>query len=677
MDFTEAYDDTNTSVGLAARLGDARLLKELLQAGRPTNGHDNRGWRPLHEAAAGGHVDCVRLLLLADDVDVDALSHDGTSALRLACKPQPCYCEVVKLLLSAGADANMKGGDNWALPLPTAVANENLVTVRYLLDGGADPNREDYDSGVPLHVAASKGLLDIVELLLEKGADVNKFDDSQRTALHVLTYNQNKDVNALKVLELLLEKGSNVNARMQDGTTPLMLAVQSNWKEGVNKLLELGADVNIMKNDGVLALHFAIEFCVDYSEQQLCSFSEEERETSADRGCSDLLEKLLGLTSMELLVPKSTETLKYSLYHLAVEWNRFNSLRTLVEAGVPPDRFLQECSNAALDEVDVNLFRQVPLVLHLGTRVDTPLGFLLSKPLTRERVDTAKFMIDRGSCVNAVNSECLPPLAAAVKHQRISYSEGCLGSEIVQYLLDHGADVMYKIRDTDIIPVALHVSSLFNVVAFFKLLQQGVPANKIYNYSALQKLSQQYSSSEFYKVYSMFPWRVISWLHTLNLFVPQLVLDTSLLFDQGRMVDDESITKAWDNLDNTISSPKTLQQLSVLAVRRAVGEARSWNGLPASLDKLKLMNLPLPPIILNLLQFTQIESETLYHSPPISVVPSYLMPESPDEFHLTEDERDNDDDADEDADNNDDDGNHLDFEEGSDIEEMEAVVEQE
>lgn len=55
--------------------------------------------------------------------------------------------------------------------------------------------------------------------------------------------------------------------RMEGGTTPLMLAVQSNWKEAVMKLLECGADVNIMKKDGVLALHFAIQFCPDNTEQ--------------------------------------------------------------------------------------------------------------------------------------------------------------------------------------------------------------------------------------------------------------------------------------------------------------------------------------------------------------------------------------------------------------------------
>lgn len=55
------------------------------------------------------------------------------------------------------------------------------------------------------------------------------------------------------------------HTRDKDGTTPLMLAVQSGWKDAVWKLLECGADVNITNTHGVLALHYAIEFPKDNS----------------------------------------------------------------------------------------------------------------------------------------------------------------------------------------------------------------------------------------------------------------------------------------------------------------------------------------------------------------------------------------------------------------------------
>lgn len=49
-----------------------------------------------------------------------------------------------------------------------------------------------------------------------------------------------------------------------------------------------------------------------------------------------------------------------------------------------------------------------------------------------------------------------------MKHQRVSYSEESdLGSDIVQYLLDHGADIMYKFRYVSSFASKVHLIGLF------------------------------------------------------------------------------------------------------------------------------------------------------------------------------------------------------------------------
>jgi ankyrin repeat protein len=37
----------------------------MIESGRPTNGHDNRGWKPIHFAADLGSKDCFDLLVNA------------------------------------------------------------------------------------------------------------------------------------------------------------------------------------------------------------------------------------------------------------------------------------------------------------------------------------------------------------------------------------------------------------------------------------------------------------------------------------------------------------------------------------------------------------------------------------------------------------------------------------
>ena len=63
MDFSESYPDSSSSVALAARAGDLETLKRLFGQGKTIESQDNRGWRPIHEAACWGHAECLKFLV--------------------------------------------------------------------------------------------------------------------------------------------------------------------------------------------------------------------------------------------------------------------------------------------------------------------------------------------------------------------------------------------------------------------------------------------------------------------------------------------------------------------------------------------------------------------------------------------------------------------------------------
>jgi len=63
MQFNEANPRAASCLGIAARVGDEEAVKSLLKRGRRIDIGDNRGWTPLHEAAAGSNLGCLRLLL--------------------------------------------------------------------------------------------------------------------------------------------------------------------------------------------------------------------------------------------------------------------------------------------------------------------------------------------------------------------------------------------------------------------------------------------------------------------------------------------------------------------------------------------------------------------------------------------------------------------------------------
>jgi ankyrin repeat protein len=63
MQFNEANPLAASCLGIAARVGNEKAVQKLLKGGRRVDVGDNRGWTPLHEAAAASNIGCLRLLL--------------------------------------------------------------------------------------------------------------------------------------------------------------------------------------------------------------------------------------------------------------------------------------------------------------------------------------------------------------------------------------------------------------------------------------------------------------------------------------------------------------------------------------------------------------------------------------------------------------------------------------
>jgi uncharacterized protein len=126
------------------------FIRNLLEIGANPNPTDHAGFPPLIAA-----LSCVR-------------RHPGAPA-------RPDVAEIIKLLLSFGADPNQRGLNDYT-PLHMAVGEQNLPAVELLIAAGADPRlrtRID-DCETPREMAEKMGRSDMAELLAAQEMQMHK-----------------------------------------------------------------------------------------------------------------------------------------------------------------------------------------------------------------------------------------------------------------------------------------------------------------------------------------------------------------------------------------------------------------------------------------------------------------------------------------------------------------------
>jgi ankyrin repeat protein len=255
-----------TALLFASQQGEVASAKMLLAAGADVNATTPKNGTALVVAAASGREEFA-IFLLEHGADPNAADAYGVTALHYAIPrgiagidsvsivfrpsselPPGNMPELVKALLAHGANPNVQIAKNvppysrspYALqtslvgvtPFLLAAAAADVVLMRVLLDGGADPHAKSRDGSTALMMAAGVGRIDEREntqddanaleaarLALMLGDDINAANTGGRTALHGAA-----GIGANGLIQFLVEKGANLNAKDRRGHTPLAIA---------------------------------------------------------------------------------------------------------------------------------------------------------------------------------------------------------------------------------------------------------------------------------------------------------------------------------------------------------------------------------------------------------------------------------------------------------------------
>ncbi len=160
---------------------------------------------------------------------------------------------LVRRLIEKGVDVNMPFRDG-TLPLARAALTENPTLLDLLLQGGANVNGlSGPNKDTALWLAAARGCVVSVKYLIQAGADVNKANTMRLSPLCVAASRESDD--HVAVVRALIDGKADVNRG--EANTPLMCACRG-LTQTVRILLNAGADVNAMRSLGT-ALHIAVE----------------------------------------------------------------------------------------------------------------------------------------------------------------------------------------------------------------------------------------------------------------------------------------------------------------------------------------------------------------------------------------------------------------------------------
>lgn len=124
--------------------------------------------KPLNHAAAVGDVAEIRRLVAGGAIVNQPAAHGITPLVSAA---RAGAIDVIPVLISLGADPNLRCGVNGWTPLMHAIHKHRLASARALLNGGADVNGRSDGGENALMMAAGYGYTDFVNLLLDEGAD--------------------------------------------------------------------------------------------------------------------------------------------------------------------------------------------------------------------------------------------------------------------------------------------------------------------------------------------------------------------------------------------------------------------------------------------------------------------------------------------------------------------------
>ncbi len=252
FDLTRAVDERNQNLlYYAIRQKAYDSLVFLIDCGLDINQKNHFSDTPLHVAAYLGDAFMVKLLL-QKRADLDAMNKKRQTPLMQAALKGDLEC--VKALVKKGAKLNLYDNEgNHALMY--AVKSKKLKVVDYLIDSKAPLHVLNEKKESIMHIVAAYGLPSIFERLLSLGVNAYQKNIYLQTPLHYAVLDPMEPI-----LEGLLNVGLSSYDKDRFNESPYDKALSHNYTAAITKFTRVKNDPDTQRLAHVFPLHHALRF---------------------------------------------------------------------------------------------------------------------------------------------------------------------------------------------------------------------------------------------------------------------------------------------------------------------------------------------------------------------------------------------------------------------------------
>ncbi|ERE91588.1 protein phosphatase 1 regulatory subunit 12A-like protein [Cricetulus griseus] len=295
------------------------MVKFLVENGANINQPDNEGWIPLHAAASCGYLDIAEFLI-GQGAHVGAVNSEGDTPLDIAeeeameellqnevnrqgvdieaarKEEERIMLRDARQWLNSGHINDVRHAKSGGTALHVAAAKGYTEVLKLLIQAGYDVNIKDYDGWTPLHAAAHWGKEEACRILVDNLCDMEMVNKVGQTAFDVA------DEDILGYLEELQKKQNLLHSEKRDKKSPLIESTanmennqpQKTFKNKETLIIEPEKNASRIES---LEQEKADEEDEGKKDESSCSSEEDEEDDSESEGEADKTKPMASVTN--------------------------------------------------------------------------------------------------------------------------------------------------------------------------------------------------------------------------------------------------------------------------------------------------------------------------------------------------------------------------------------------